>query len=158
MALGQVEDGEEDTEAEIAKRTPTTLRALRDGVLNKLAGDENVSQMVNVTLKNSEAAERANELTAVALERHQEQTAVTNAQRERELAQSQARLDLDSQTARETIALRREELQAAGAREDKKDKTINELKSLMDSVQKNLADMGSVIKMIAERFPPGNGS
>ncbi|KAH9808741.1 hypothetical protein DFH28DRAFT_907914, partial [Melampsora americana] len=154
------EAGEDDhVPNELGKRGPTSLRALRDGLLNKLSGsDSSSTHMVNVTLKSSEAAEKANELTRIALERYQEQTAVINMQRERELAQSQARLDLDAQTARETIALRREELQAAGAREDKKDGSIIELKTSMASVQGTLADMGSVLKMLADRLPATNGS
>ncbi|KAH9809288.1 hypothetical protein DFH28DRAFT_905557 [Melampsora americana] len=151
------EDGSESTD--IGKRVPTTLRALRDGVLDKISNHENSTHMVNVTLKsNSEASERANELTSLALERHQEQIVVMNLQRERELAQAQARLDLNSQTARETITLRREELQAAASRVNKKDESISELKSLMASVQGSLADMGSVLKMLAERLPSGTAA
>ncbi|KAH9816074.1 hypothetical protein DFH28DRAFT_891614, partial [Melampsora americana] len=154
------EDGDDDLEGnESGKQGPTSLRALREGLLNKISGsDTSSTHMINVTMKSSEAAEQANELTRLALERYQEQTAVINLQRERELAQSQARLDLDAQTARKTLALRRDELQAAGAREEKKDGSISELKSSMASVQGTLTDMGSVLKMLADRLPNAPGS
>ncbi|KAH9817622.1 hypothetical protein DFH28DRAFT_867252, partial [Melampsora americana] len=151
------DDGSELTD--VGKRAPTTLRALRDGVLDKISNHENSTHMVNVTLKsNSEAAERANELTSLALERHQEQVLVTNMQRERELAQAQARLDLDSQNARDTLALRREELAATASRANKNDESISDLKTSMASVQGSLADMGSVLRMLAERLPPAKGA
>ncbi|KAH9816138.1 hypothetical protein DFH28DRAFT_1160712 [Melampsora americana] len=118
----------------VGKQGPTTLRALRDGVMDKISNHASSTHMVNVNMKsNSEAAERANELTSLALEQHQEQIVVMSMQRERELAQSQARLDLDSQTARKTINLRREELQATALRIDKKDESISKLKTLMAS-------------------------
>ncbi|KAH9812547.1 hypothetical protein DFH28DRAFT_898792 [Melampsora americana] len=150
------DDGSDPTD--VGKRAPTTLRALRDGVLDKISNHENSTHMVNVTLKsNSEAAERANELTSLALERHQEQIIVMNKQRERELAQAQARLDMDSQIARDTLTLRREELAAAAALVNNKDDSITELKTSMASVQGSLTDMGSVLKLLAERLPPANG-
>ncbi|KAH9813701.1 hypothetical protein DFH28DRAFT_896303, partial [Melampsora americana] len=132
--------------------------ALREGINKKFKQDRTRSHIVDVTMKSSEAAEKANELTAVALERHQEQVAIMNAQRERELGQLQARLELDSQMARDTIQLQREELQAAGAREDKKDDAVNELKLSMANVQGTLSDMGSMLKMLAERLPAANGT
>ncbi|KAH9822985.1 hypothetical protein DFH28DRAFT_921935 [Melampsora americana] len=64
------DNGEDDLEAnEAGKHGPTSLWALRDGLLNKLSGNESSStHMINVTLKSSEAAEKANELTRMALE------------------------------------------------------------------------------------------
>ncbi|KAH9813249.1 hypothetical protein DFH28DRAFT_897199, partial [Melampsora americana] len=146
------DSGGESSEEEHPK-PPRTIRALREGVTKKIEGP-GVSHLVNVSMKNTEAAERANEITLMALERHKEQVAVTTAQRERELAQSQARLDLDAQTARETIQLRREELKAASEREDKQNETVSELKSSMANVQGTLSEMGSVLKMLAQNLKP----
>ncbi|KAH9807443.1 hypothetical protein DFH28DRAFT_832175, partial [Melampsora americana] len=134
-------------------KAPRTIRALREGVSKKIQGG-GVSHLVNVLMKNNKAAERANEITLIALERHKEQVVVMNVQRERELAQSQACLALDAQTARKTLQIQREELLAATAREEKKDKTVNELKTSMANVQGTLSEMGLVLKMLAQKLTP----
>ncbi|KAH9807965.1 hypothetical protein DFH28DRAFT_892475, partial [Melampsora americana] len=150
------DSGGEGSEEEPPK-APRTIRALREGVSKKIDMSGS-SHLVNVSMKTNEAAERANEITLMALEQHKEQVALMNVQRERELAQAQARLELDAQTARETIQLRREELQAATAREDKKDETVNDLKASMANVQGTLSEMGSVLKMLAQKLTPEDGS
>ncbi|KAH9816137.1 hypothetical protein DFH28DRAFT_891533, partial [Melampsora americana] len=149
------DSGGESSEEEPPK-PPRTIRALREGVSKKIDRADS-SHLVNVSMRTNEAAERANEITLIALERHKEQVAVMNVQRERELAQSQARLELDAQTAKDTIQLRREELAAATAREDKKDETVNDLKSSMANVQGTLTEMGSMLKMLAQKLNPEDG-
>ncbi|KAH9810257.1 hypothetical protein DFH28DRAFT_903234, partial [Melampsora americana] len=136
-----------------------TLKALRENLSKKFFSEDHVgTHMINITLKSSKAAEKSNEITLLALEKHNEQTLIINQQRKRELAQAQTRLDLDSQMARNTLSLRREELAAATLRQEREDGQIRELKSSMVNVQGSLAEMGSVLKLLVERLPAANGS
>ncbi|KAH9812857.1 hypothetical protein DFH28DRAFT_930786 [Melampsora americana] len=129
------EDGEVSSDGgEVTHRPATTFRALRDGLNKKLQGDNKIGLFIDVTMKSSEAAQRANELTLVALDKYEKQ----------------------AETARETLNLRREELLAASSRQDGKTEQINELKSSVAAVQGTLADMGSLLKLLAERIPPNN--
>lgn len=130
------------------------MRALRENLGKKIHGDEVMhGQMINVTMKSTQAAEKANELTLVALDRHFEQTKIVNAQRKRELLQTQARLYLDSETARATLQLRRDELESGRAHHAGKDHQIDELKSSVASVQGTLSDMESLLKLLADQMP-----
>ncbi|KAH9806874.1 hypothetical protein DFH28DRAFT_918758 [Melampsora americana] len=145
-------------EGDAGHRHPTTFRQLRDGLTKKLQGDTRLSHIVDVTLKSSQAADCANELTMLALDKYEKQAELENGQRERQLLQSQARLKLDTQTARETLILRREELAASTAHQEKKDEQISELKGSVAAVHGTLADMGSFLKLLADRLPPANAS
>ncbi|KAH9813153.1 hypothetical protein DFH28DRAFT_897440, partial [Melampsora americana] len=160
-ARSQADPNEDDNsdEGEVGNRPRNTLKALRENLSKKYFSEDTVgTHMINVTLKSSKAAEKSNEIALLALEKHNEQTIIINQQRERELAQSQTRLELDSQMARDTLSLRREELTAATLRQEREDGQIHELKSSMVNVQGTLAEMGSVLKLLVERLPAGNGS
>ncbi|KAH9820326.1 hypothetical protein DFH28DRAFT_1197479 [Melampsora americana] len=143
---------------EVGHPPANSIRAIRQKLDQKLDDRGTGAHMVEVTMKSSEAQERANEIALMGLERHEQQTNVVNLQRERELTQSQARLDLDSQMGQETLALRREELAAATSRKEKTEEHIDGLKSSVSNVQGTLAEMGSVLKLLVERIPGTNTS
>ncbi|KAH9813095.1 hypothetical protein DFH28DRAFT_1129046 [Melampsora americana] len=109
----------------------TTFWALQNGLTKKLQGDNRLSHIVDVTLKSSQAADCANELTMVALEKYERQAELENAQ---------------------------QELTATTSFQANKDKQIGKLKNSVSAVQGTLSDMGSLLKLLADQLPPTHES
>ncbi|KAH9813596.1 hypothetical protein DFH28DRAFT_929623 [Melampsora americana] len=115
---------------ESTQRPGNLMRAIHKNLSHKIVGEDDVNgQMINVTLKSTQATKKANQFMLVALDQHLDQTHIINSQRMQELTHSQACLDPDSEKACVTLALRQDELDTSCAHYKKKDHQIENLKS-----------------------------